>query len=71
MAETVQPPPGVVLRPLAGVDAPVVLSLVTVAGRPFNRPTDLFVRLARSRDWQAALAGDAAAGSPATESVEG
>ena len=57
VVEGVQPPPGVVLRPLAGVDAPVVLSLVTVAGRPFNRPTDLFVRLARSRDWQAALVG--------------
>ncbi len=62
VVEGVATPPGVAVRPLADLEVPAVLSLVTVAGRPFNPPTDLFVRLARSRDWQAALAGEAGEG---------
>ncbi len=44
------PPPGLRLRPVAG-QAPHDVLLVAVAGRPFPRAADAFIKLARARDW--------------------
>lgn len=46
-------PAGLVSRPLAERLAHDVL-LAAVAGRPFTRAADAFIKLARARDWQAA-----------------
>ena len=41
---------GLAARPVAGLPAHSV-HLVTVAGRPFSRAADAFVKLARARAW--------------------
>ena len=43
-------PPGLQKRPVTGQRAHDVL-LVAVAGRPFTRGADAFIKLARARDW--------------------
>jgi LysR family hydrogen peroxide-inducible transcriptional activator len=45
-----RPLPGLRLRPVAG-QAPHDVLLVAVAGRPFPRAADAFIKLARARDW--------------------
>ena len=44
-------PAGLRTRPVAG-QAPYDVMLVAVAGRPFARAADAFVKLARARDWE-------------------
>lgn len=48
--ERTRAPEGVSTRPVAGQAAHDVL-LVAVAGRPFTRAADAFIKLARARDW--------------------
>jgi len=45
------PAPGLRQRPLAG-QMPHEVLLVAVAGRPFPRAADAFIKLARARDWE-------------------
>lgn len=47
-------PAGLVLRPLAPVVARHEVVVAVVAGRPLARVADVFVRMARARDWTAA-----------------
>jgi len=49
--ERTRVPGGVSTRPVAG-QAPHDVLLVAVAGRPFTRAADAFIKLARARDWQ-------------------
>ncbi|CAN1497030.1 LysR Transcriptional regulator [Rhabdaerophilaceae bacterium] len=55
LCSSVPPIPGLVARPLAiGSDTRRVMVAI-VAGRPFNRATELCLRLARNRDWQTSV----------------
>jgi DNA-binding transcriptional LysR family regulator len=51
LARRARPPLGLRLRPIAG-QAPHDVLLVAVAGRPFPRAADTFIKLARARDWE-------------------
>lgn len=45
---------GVATRPIQGFDERHQIVLAAVAGRPFNKVSEVFVRMARARDWSAA-----------------
>ena len=56
------PVPGVATRHIQGFDERQQVVLVAVAGRPFNKVSEVFVRLARARDWSGVQGGDGLAG---------
>lgn len=45
---------GVATRPIQGFDERHQIILAVVAGRPFNKVSEVFVRMARARDWSPA-----------------
>ena len=52
------PVSGVVTRQIQGFDGGQQVVLVAVAGRPFNKVSEVFVRLARARDWSSVQSGE-------------
>ncbi len=52
------PVTGVVTRQIQGFDERQQVVLMAVAGRPFNKVSEVFVRLARARDWSSLQSGD-------------